>query len=143
MHLVLLGTQGGIFHQKDPQVVVTSVEKVVEGNDGKVRRDEAVEISSDNSGPSCRSRSEDDTGFGIEADDGDEQRKKRRKKYHRHTVEQIKQMESLVFLSIPIIISFFITSRTIVFRNPLARTNVLHEIHTKISLYETKNNLKI
>ncbi|CAM8957307.1 unnamed protein product [Rhodiola kirilowii] len=82
----------GIFHRAD--AALTCNEKVVEGNNGVLRIEEAVEISSDNSGPSYRSRSDDDIGFGGEGIDEDEQRNKKRKKYHRHTAEQIREMEA-------------------------------------------------
>uniref|UniRef100_A0A7N0TRW0 Uncharacterized protein n=1 Tax=Kalanchoe fedtschenkoi TaxID=63787 RepID=A0A7N0TRW0_KALFE len=94
----LIAGQAGIFHRADPAPVVTATAKVVERHNGGVRREEAVEISSDNSGPSCRSRSDDDIGFegeGNDEDDVNEQRKKKRKKYHRHTAEQIREMEAL------------------------------------------------
>ncbi|KAJ8773434.1 hypothetical protein K2173_004264 [Erythroxylum novogranatense] len=78
-------------------------EDVERGNDGSGggvgggRREETVEISSENSGH-MRSRSDDD--FEGEADpdddDGDDKnKKKKRKKYHRHTAAQIKEMEAL------------------------------------------------
>ncbi|GKV27039.1 hypothetical protein SLEP1_g36246 [Rubroshorea leprosula] len=70
------------------------VEEGDEGSGGK--RDETVEISSENSGP-ARSRSEDefDGGDDDEEDDKDKSKKKKRKKYHRHTAEQIREMEAL------------------------------------------------
>ncbi|GAV64461.1 Homeobox domain-containing protein/START domain-containing protein [Cephalotus follicularis] len=75
--------------------------EVEEGDEGSVgRRDETVEISSENSGP-ARSRSEEDfDGEGGDDDDddgggGDKTKKKKRKKYHRHTAEQIREMEAL------------------------------------------------
>ncbi|CAM8999498.1 unnamed protein product [Rhodiola kirilowii] len=62
------------------------------------RREETVEMSSENSGL-VRSRSEEDE-YGLEGededDDGDDKsKKKKRKKYHRHTAEQIREMEAL------------------------------------------------
>ncbi|XP_061359335.1 homeobox-leucine zipper protein GLABRA 2-like [Gastrolobium bilobum] len=80
--------------------VGTSVEEGDEGSGGGERRDDTVEISSENSGPT-RSRSEDDfegEGEHDEDDDGDgdkNKKKKKRKKYHRHTAEQIREMETL------------------------------------------------
>ncbi|GLT76200.1 hypothetical protein SLA2020_478730 [Shorea laevis] len=70
------------------------VEEGDEGSGGK--RDETVEISSENSGP-ARSRSEDEFDGGDEddEDDKDKSKKKKRKKYHRHTAEQIREMEAL------------------------------------------------
>uniref|UniRef100_A0A5B6YQM2 Putative homeobox-leucine zipper protein GLABRA 2 n=1 Tax=Davidia involucrata TaxID=16924 RepID=A0A5B6YQM2_DAVIN len=79
------------------------VEEGDEGSGGGSRRDETVEISSENSGPG-RSRSDDDLdGEGEQDDDGDgdgdgdgdKSKKKKRKKYHRHTAEQIREMEAL------------------------------------------------
>ncbi|KAJ6715338.1 HOMEOBOX-LEUCINE ZIPPER PROTEIN GLABRA 2 [Salix viminalis] len=67
---------------------------------GGGRREETLEISSENSGP-MRSKSDDDfEGEGEhdheEEEDGDNKNKKRkRKKYHRHTAEQIREMEAL------------------------------------------------
>ncbi|GFZ08055.1 HD-ZIP IV family of homeobox-leucine zipper protein with lipid-binding START domain-containing protein [Actinidia rufa] len=67
---------------------------------GAGRREETVEISSENSGH-ARSRSveEDFDGDGEndgdEDGDGDKNKKKKRKKYHRHTAEQIREMEAL------------------------------------------------
>ncbi|CAI9767185.1 unnamed protein product [Fraxinus pennsylvanica] len=78
----------------------TAVE--VEGGDRESggyggRREETVEISSENSGP-VKSRSEDD--YEAEGEHGDEEdedthKKKKRKKYHRHTAQQIREMEAL------------------------------------------------
>ncbi|KAL2539229.1 Homeobox-leucine zipper protein GLABRA 2 [Abeliophyllum distichum] len=61
------------------------------------RREETVEISSENSGP-AKSRSDDD--YEAEGEHGDEEdedtnKKKKRKKYHRHTAQQIREMETL------------------------------------------------
>ncbi|KAJ4832066.1 Homeobox-leucine zipper protein GLABRA 2 [Turnera subulata] len=73
------------------------------GGGGRGRREETVEISSENSGP-MRSRSDDDfEGVGEheeeeeeEEEDGDgKNKKKKRKRYHRHTAEQIREMEAL------------------------------------------------
>ncbi|KAJ0007714.1 hypothetical protein Pint_29739 [Pistacia integerrima] len=75
-------------------------DQVEEGDEGSggggSRREETVEISSENSGPG-RSRSDDefDGGENDEDDDGDKNKKKKRKKYHRHTAEQIREMEAL------------------------------------------------
>ncbi|KAJ8755997.1 hypothetical protein K2173_024542 [Erythroxylum novogranatense] len=77
------------------------VEEGDEGSGGGVvaggRRDETVEISSENSGP-MRSRSDDDfegEGDPDDEDGDDKNKKKKRKKYHRHTAEQIREMEAL------------------------------------------------
>lgn len=86
---------------------VGDVEEGEEGSGG--RRDETVDISSENSGP-ARSRSEDE--FMINADDDDDDdgaaddksKNKKRKKYHRHTVEQIREMEAYVLFFLPLII---------------------------------------
>ncbi|KAE8736122.1 Homeobox-leucine zipper protein GLABRA 2 [Hibiscus syriacus] len=64
-------------------------EGVVSGN----KKDDTVEISSENSGPG-RSRSEDDL-LDHNDDDADKTQKKKRKKYHRHTADQIREMEAL------------------------------------------------
>ncbi|XP_061948112.1 homeobox-leucine zipper protein GLABRA 2-like isoform X2 [Populus nigra] len=75
------------------------VEEGEEGSGGG-RREETVEISSENSGP-MRSKSDDDFEGEGEHDheddeDGDDKnKKKKRKKYHRHTAEQIREMEAL------------------------------------------------
>ncbi|XP_052183903.1 homeobox-leucine zipper protein GLABRA 2 isoform X2 [Diospyros lotus] len=88
----------GIFrHGAAAAAENAEVENGEEGNGG--RREETVEISSENSGP-ARSRSDedldgDDDGDGDEDDDGDKNKKKKRKKYHRHTTEQIREMEAL------------------------------------------------
>ncbi|XP_031119156.1 homeobox-leucine zipper protein GLABRA 2 [Ipomoea triloba] len=74
-------------------------ETAEEGSAGG-RREETVEISSENSGP-ARSRSDDDFDGDREHDDNyndeddDNAKKKKRKKYHRHTAEQIREMEAL------------------------------------------------
>lgn len=74
------------------------VEEGDEGSGGGGRRDDMVEISSENSEP-LRSRSDDEfDGEGEPEDDGadgDKNKKKKRKKYHRHTAEQIREMEAL------------------------------------------------
>ncbi|KAF3450736.1 hypothetical protein FNV43_RR06825 [Rhamnella rubrinervis] len=75
--------------------------EVEEGDEGSGgRREDTVEISSENSGP-ARSRSDDefDGELGDHDDDADpaadKNKKKKRKKYHRHTAEQIREMEAL------------------------------------------------
>ncbi|KAL5575171.1 hypothetical protein UlMin_016870 [Ulmus minor] len=72
--------------------------EVEEGDEGSGgRKDDTVEISSENSGP-ARSRSDDEFDGEGEPDDdgdGDKSKKKKRKKYHRHTAEQIREMEAL------------------------------------------------
>ncbi|KNA21508.1 hypothetical protein SOVF_042550 [Spinacia oleracea] len=74
--------------------------EVEDGEEGSgVRREDTVEISSENSGH-ARSRSEDDF-MNVDDDDDDDGggddkgKKKKRKKYHRHTTEQIREMEAL------------------------------------------------
>ncbi|KAI4355626.1 hypothetical protein L6164_004379 [Bauhinia variegata] len=96
----------GIFHHAGAAVPTTSagtanmsVEEGDEGSGGLGRREDTVEISSENSGP-ARSRSDDELFEGEgehEEDDGDgdKNKKKKRKKYHRHTGEQIREMEAL------------------------------------------------
>jgi homeobox-leucine zipper protein len=72
------------------------VEEGDEGSGGGGRKDDMVEISSENSEP-LRSRSDDEfDGEGEPDDDGGDgdKKKKKRKKYHRHTAEQIREMES-------------------------------------------------
>ncbi|XVE52078.1 hypothetical protein DITRI_Ditri02bG0092100 [Diplodiscus trichospermus] len=66
------------------------------GGGGSGKREDTVEISSENSGP-ARSRSEDDLleHDDDDEDDGDKTKKKKRKKYHRHTADQIREMEAL------------------------------------------------
>ncbi|KAH7547268.1 hypothetical protein FEM48_Zijuj01G0291800 [Ziziphus jujuba var. spinosa] len=73
--------------------------EVEEGDEGSGggRREDTVEISSENSGP-VRSRSDDEFDPEGDHDDGDgddKNKKKKRKKYHRHTAEQIREMEAL------------------------------------------------
>ncbi|XP_027906440.1 homeobox-leucine zipper protein GLABRA 2-like isoform X2 [Vigna unguiculata] len=87
----------GIFRHAEEAATTSGM--VVAGVE--VRREDTVEISSDNSGP-VRSRSEEDfDGEGAHEDDDDENNddgdrsKKRKRKYHRHTVEQIREMEAL------------------------------------------------
>ncbi|KAG9456147.1 hypothetical protein H6P81_000655 [Aristolochia fimbriata] len=67
------------------------------GGGGREYLDAAVEISSENTGPT-RSDEEAEADEVQEDDDADHQKgnkKKKRKKYHRHTAEQIKEMEAL------------------------------------------------
>ncbi|CAJ1951143.1 unnamed protein product [Sphenostylis stenocarpa] len=87
----------GIFRHAEEAAATSRM--VVAGHE--VRREDTVEISSDNSGP-VRSRSEEDfDGEGVHEDDDDEnnddgdKNKKKKRKYHRHTVEQIREMEAL------------------------------------------------
>lgn len=71
------------------------MEEVDDGSGG-ARRDEVAEVSSENSGP-VRSRSDEDfDGGGVheEINEDHQCRVKRRKKYHRHTIEQIREMEA-------------------------------------------------
>lgn len=76
----------------------------VEGRDGESggyggKREDTMEISSENSGPT-KSRSEDDyeaEGEHDDEEDEDTHKMKKRKKYHRHTAQQIKEMEAYVF----------------------------------------------
>ncbi|XP_054792743.1 homeobox-leucine zipper protein GLABRA 2-like [Prosopis cineraria] len=100
----------GIFRNREPAVAAgatASSREVEEGDEGSGgggvggRRDETVEISSENSGHT-RSRSDDidfeGEGEHDDDDDGDgdnKNKKKKRKKYHRHTAEQIREMEAL------------------------------------------------
>ncbi|KAK9282460.1 hypothetical protein L1049_005378 [Liquidambar formosana] len=90
----------GIF--RDAGATAATNMEVEEGDEGSNgggggRRDDTVEISSENSGP-ARSRSDDEFDLEGEQDDdgdGDKSKKKKRKKYHRHTAEQIREMEAL------------------------------------------------
>lgn len=88
--------KAGIFRHAG-EAAETSGMEVAGGNE--VRREDTVEISSDNSGP-VRSRSEEDfdgEGLHEDDDDGDDKnRKKKKRKYHRHTAEQIREMEAYV-----------------------------------------------
>ncbi|KAL5160395.1 Homeobox-leucine zipper protein GLABRA 2 [Glycine soja] len=90
-----LSSLAGIFRHAG-EAAETSGMEVAGGNE--VRREDTVEISSDNSGP-VRSRSEEDfdgEGLHEDDDDGDDKnRKKKKRKYHRHTAEQIREMEAL------------------------------------------------
>ncbi|KAI4381920.1 hypothetical protein MLD38_007938 [Melastoma candidum] len=88
----------GIFRDAGGTAATPSAE-VEEGDEGSGggKRDDTVEISSENSG-AARSRSEDEfnpDGDQDEEDGGDDKKKKKRKKYHRHTAEQIREMEAL------------------------------------------------
>ncbi|KAG7018323.1 Homeobox-leucine zipper protein GLABRA 2, partial [Cucurbita argyrosperma subsp. argyrosperma] len=65
-----------------------------EVDDGRDDMTTVVEVSSENSGP-VRSRSEEDyDGGGVHEENDDGCHGKRRKKYHRHTNEQIREMEA-------------------------------------------------
>ncbi|XP_031126014.1 homeobox-leucine zipper protein GLABRA 2-like [Ipomoea triloba] len=78
--------------------------ETAEEGSARGRREETVEISSENYGP-ARSRSDDDFDGDREHDDNyndeddDNAKKKKRKKYHRHTAEQIREMEAYVLNS--------------------------------------------
>ena len=90
--------KAGIFRDGGAAAAAAENMEVEEGDEGSVggRRDDTVEISSENSGP-ARSRSEDEfdgEGEGDEDGEGDKGKKKKRKKYHRHTAEQIREMEA-------------------------------------------------
>ncbi|XP_027344758.1 homeobox-leucine zipper protein GLABRA 2-like [Abrus precatorius] len=85
----------GIFRHGAEAPETSSMEVVGD----EVRREDTVEISSDNSGP-VRSRSDEDFdgegGHEHDDDDGDaDKNPKKRRKYHRHTAEQIREMEAL------------------------------------------------
>ncbi|XP_022998611.1 homeobox-leucine zipper protein GLABRA 2 isoform X2 [Cucurbita maxima] len=91
-------TLAGIFRRGEmAEKGDVEMEEVDDGS-GEVRRDDAAEVSSENLGP-VRSRSDDDfEGGGVheENEEGDGGcLVKRRKKYHRHTTEQIREMEAL------------------------------------------------
>ncbi|KAK7389555.1 hypothetical protein VNO78_24699 [Psophocarpus tetragonolobus] len=60
----------------------------------EVRREDTVEVSSDNSGP-LRSRSDEDFDGDNDDDAVHKNRKRKKRKYHRHTAEQIREMEAL------------------------------------------------
>ncbi|KAL9274927.1 Homeobox-leucine zipper protein GLABRA 2-like protein [Drosera capensis] len=86
------GDHGGVGDEGDEGSVGGGGGGMVRG-----RREETVEISSENSGP-ARSRSGDDFEGEDDDEDGDGGgggKKKKRKKYHRHTAEQIREMEAL------------------------------------------------
>lgn len=83
------------------------MEEVDDGSVGGARRDNhdtmTAEVSSENSGPVVRSRSEEEEEEEEEGGGQDDQENelvdhgcqlKRRKKYHRHTTEQIREMEA-------------------------------------------------
>lgn len=72
------------------------------GSGGGQKPEEAVEMSSENSVPG-KSRSDDDyegeqhsVGDAEEDDENNGNKLKKRKKYHRHTPEQIREMEAYV-----------------------------------------------
>ncbi|RWR73432.1 homeobox-leucine zipper protein GLABRA 2 [Cinnamomum micranthum f. kanehirae] len=71
-----------------------AVEEVEEGDEESGGgREEAVDISSENTGPG---RSDEDAdAMELQEEEVDERGKKKRKKYHRHTAEQIREMETL------------------------------------------------
>nr|XP_010920411.1 homeobox-leucine zipper protein GLABRA 2 isoform X2 [Elaeis guineensis] len=82
----------GVF--RNVEVVEEEVEEGDEGSGGG-SRGEPLEISSENTGPGAQS-DEDGGDNGLAEEDGEVgKKKKRRKKYHRHTAEQIKEMEAL------------------------------------------------
>ncbi|EXB74519.1 Homeobox-leucine zipper protein GLABRA 2 [Morus notabilis] len=90
----------GIFRDAGAAATAANME-VEEGEEGSCggKKDDTVEMSSENSGP-ARSRSDDEfDGEGEHDDDGtgdgDKNKKKKRKKYHRHTADQIREMEAL------------------------------------------------
>lgn len=56
-------------------------------------REDGLEISSENTGVT-RSEEEADVEALQEVDGGDKGKKKKRKKYHRHTTDQIREMEA-------------------------------------------------
>ena len=102
--------KAGIFRGAEAAAArIVDVEEGEEGSGG--RRDETVDISSENSGP-ARSRSEDE--FMMNADDDDDDdggadnkaKNKKRKKYHRHTLEQIREMEAYVLFFLSFIHSY-------------------------------------
>lgn len=90
-HNFLLSSQAGVFRG-----AAEAVEEVEEGDEesggGGGGREEAVDISSENTGPG---RSDEDADvIELQEEEGDEKGKKKRKKYHRHTTEQIREMEA-------------------------------------------------
>ncbi|XP_038904725.1 homeobox-leucine zipper protein GLABRA 2-like [Benincasa hispida] len=89
-------TLAGIFRRGE--VTEKGDVEMEEVDDGARRDDTTAELSSENSGP-MRSRSDDEglDGGGGENEDGVDHgcHVKRRKKYHRHTTEQIREMEAL------------------------------------------------
>lgn len=94
-------TLAGIFRRGEvAEKGDVEMEEVDDGSGGARRDDTAAEVSSENSGP-VRSRSDDDGFDGGGAHDENEDGMdhgcpvKRRKKYHRHTTEQIREMEAL------------------------------------------------
>ncbi|KAE8650727.1 hypothetical protein Csa_023399 [Cucumis sativus] len=101
-------TLAGIFRRSDHEVGDVEMEEVDDGSVGGARRDNhdtmTAEVSSENSGPVVRSRSEEEEEEEEEGGGQDDQENelvdhgcqlKRRKKYHRHTTEQIREMEAL------------------------------------------------
>ncbi|XP_039049738.1 homeobox-leucine zipper protein GLABRA 2-like isoform X2 [Hibiscus syriacus] len=95
----------GIFRDTGATAAAAASMEVEEGDEGSGgggegesgnKKDDTVEISSENSGP-ARSRSEDDLldHNDEDDDDADKTQKKKRKKYHRHTADQIREMEAL------------------------------------------------
>lgn len=92
--------EAGIFRRGEvAEKGDVEMEEVDDGSGGARRDDTAAEVSSENSGP-VRSRSDDDGFDGGGAHDENEDGMdhgcpvKRRKKYHRHTTEQIREMEA-------------------------------------------------
>lgn len=93
--------QAGIFRGANERQGAASSAELVEEAGSSARREDTVEMSSENSG-FVRSRSEDEYLLegGEEDEDEDEgngdrsNKKKKRKKYHRHTAEQIREMEA-------------------------------------------------
>ncbi|XP_077219543.1 HD-ZIP IV family of homeobox-leucine zipper protein with lipid-binding START domain-containing protein [Tasmannia lanceolata] len=68
--------------------------EVEEGDEESGGREEAAEISSENTGPG-RSDDEADPDELLPEEQGENGKKKKRKKYHRHTTDQIREMETL------------------------------------------------
>lgn len=86
--------KAGIF--RDGAAGNEETEEVDDGSAGGGRREETtmVEISSENSVPlmSTLSRSRDD--FDAENEDYDDPTNSKKKKYHRHTAHQIRELEA-------------------------------------------------
>ncbi|XP_059290793.1 homeobox-leucine zipper protein GLABRA 2-like [Lycium ferocissimum] len=85
-------TLAGIFRDRNEEM-----EEVDDGSAGGRRKETTVEISSENSVPLMRSPSHIDHDFNDEkeVDDPNNTNKKKRKKYNRHTKQQIREMEAL------------------------------------------------
>lgn len=82
--------QAGVFRR------ATAVTEVEEGSCGGGSREETAleQLSSENTGPPRSDEEVNLEAVDSEGDVDDDGKKRKRKKYHRHTAEQIREMEA-------------------------------------------------